>query len=114
MVEENESLQEAPRERPPWLWVIIAVTIGYLLVADIALYSMYRALQSRVEGQDHRLSRLQQMVLEMIKVNRNAEKIEKIETQVDAIGVQVSDMTTSLTQEPLEPGPVPPTSKKSR
>jgi len=87
---------EPPRDRRSWLRAIAAVFVGFLFVGEVALYSLHKALRSRVEAQDHRVERLQEMVADMIKANQNAEKIEKIETQVDSIGVQVTDLTTTI------------------
>jgi hypothetical protein len=95
MPDETETL-EAPRERRNWLRIGGALLVTFLLISNIALYSLHKALTSRVEGQDHRIERLQQMVTDMLKANQNAEKIEKIETQVDSIGVQVTDLTTTI------------------
>lgn len=80
----------------------MVLLVGALLIGDVALYSMYKALRSRVEGQDHRVERLQQMVTDMLKANQNAEKIEKIETQVDAIEGQVTDLSTTLKAQSAE------------
>lgn len=87
------------RERRWWVWITVAAVLGTLLVVDVVLYSLYKALQSRSQGQDHRIERLEKMVTDMIQANQNAEKIEKIETQVDGIEVQVTELTSTIKEQ---------------
>lgn len=113
MLEESAPTSEKGPERlRQWLRVIVAVFVASLLVGDLAMYSLYQALRSRVEGQDHRIERLQKMVTDMLKANRNGKKIEKIETQVNNIGVQVSDLTTTIKEQDAQEAKAPPPKKK--
>lgn len=105
---------EQPRDRRNWLRAVVAVVVLLLLVGDVALYSLYKALRSRVEAQDHRVERLQDMVTDMIAANQNAEKIQKIETQVDAIGVQVTDLTTTIKEQDADTEQEKVSKKKKR
>jgi hypothetical protein len=95
-IQTPETIRERGRV---WLRGITLVAIGMLLVTDVAMYSMYQTMHSRVVSQDHRIERLQQMVANMIKANQNAEKIQKIKTQVESIDVQVTELTTTLKAE---------------
>jgi uncharacterized protein HemX len=100
MTDQAPETAETPRERGRFIFrVVLPVAFLAVLMADVALYSMVQALSSRVEAQDHRLERLQKMVTDMIGANQNAEKIEKIETQVDGIETQVNELTTTLKKE---------------
>jgi hypothetical protein len=77
----------------------VAVVVAVLLVGDVAIYSLYQALLSRVQSQEHRLERLDKMVNDMVVANQNAEKIEGIETQVDNIETQISDLTKVIKEQ---------------
>ena len=85
------------------LWLGAAIfAVCLLLVGDIVMYSAYQTLSSRVEGQDHRIERLQKMLIDMIAANQNVEKIEKIEGQVENINVQMTDLTTTIKEQDAE------------
>lgn len=79
------------------------VAVCFFVISDVALYSAYKALSSRVQAQDHRIERLQKMVTDMIKANQNAAKVQKIETQVSNIETQVNDLSTTLQEEADNP-----------
>jgi uncharacterized protein HemX len=91
---------EGARERVRgWMRTAVAVVVAVLLVGDVAIYSLYQALLSRVQSQEHRLERLDKMVNDMVVANQNAEKIEGIETQVDNIETQISDLTKVIKEQ---------------
>lgn len=79
-----------------WFRMMFAVCVGVLLIGDIFLYSLHRALTARVENQERRIERLQSVVDDLLSASENAEKIEKIEQQVDGINGQIGDLTEVL------------------
>ena len=83
-----------------WLRVVFGMILGALLVGNIFLYSLHQALHARVENQERRSDRLGKMVDDLLITNKNAEKIEKIEQQVDGISSQVQDLTDIIRAEP--------------
>jgi len=78
------------------LKVVFGVTLGVLLVGDIFLYSLHQALSARVENQERRIERINQIVDDLLISNANAEKIEKIEQQVNGIDGQVHELTDAI------------------
>ena len=89
-------------------WLRIVMGMGVLLVGDIFLYSHHQALQARVENQERRFIRLNKVVDDLLMTNTNAEKIEKIELQVDGIDGQVQELTDVIKAQdaiPEEPAP---------
>lgn len=108
-----EPAQEPPRGRG-LLRAFVGVLIALLLVGDVALYSLYQALRSRVWSQEHRVERLHKLVTDMIKANQNAEKIEKIETQVDGIETQVSELTETIKEQDAQDDTMAPPGKKKK
>jgi len=79
-----------------WLRVIAAMFLGVLLVGYISLYSLHQALQARVTNQERRIERLNNAIDDLLTSNQNAEKIEKIEQQVEGIDGQVQDLTEAI------------------
>jgi len=100
----DESIPQTSENRRRRLWLrgVAFFAVFLLLVGDLVMYSAYQTLSSRVEGQDHRIERLQKMVTDVVKANRNAEKIEKIEGQVDNIETQMTDLTTTIKEQDAE------------
>lgn len=93
------------------LRVVFGVLLGVLLAGDIFQYSIHEALSARVENQERRIERLNRMVDDLLTANENAQKIEKIEQQVDGIDDRIHDLTDAITaqnpapQEPEKPEP---------
>jgi TolA-binding protein len=79
-----------------WLRVAFGMGLATLLVADIFQYSLHQALHARVENQERRIERLNKMVDDLLTTNQNAQKIEKIEQQVEGIDGQIHDLTESI------------------
>lgn len=79
-----------------WLRIMGAGILGVLLMGDIFLYTLHQALQARVESLERRNDRLTGVVDSLLTSNEDAEKIEKIEQQVDGIGGQVEDLTDAI------------------
>lgn len=75
------------------LRMAFAVSLAVLLVATVALFSLYETLKSQTESQERRIERLNNMMGDLLVANENAEKIEKIEQQVNGIQDQVTDLT---------------------
>lgn len=90
-------LLETPQNRVlSWFRVVVALVMGALLVGDVALYSLYQAMRSQVEAHEHRIERLDKMITDVLATNQNAIKLEAITTKVDAIDVQVQELTSTL------------------
>jgi len=79
-----------------WFRMMFAVCVGILLIGDIFLYSLHRSLTARVENQERRIERLQGTVKDLLTARDNAEKIEKIEQQIEGIDGQIGDLTETL------------------
>jgi hypothetical protein len=100
---------DAARDRFTTLFrIVVALTLGGLLVGDIAIYSLYQAMRSQVEAHEHRIERLDKMVADMLTTNDNATKIESINTKVDSIDVQVQELTTTLKEDAAKVQDTPP------
>jgi len=84
-----------------------AVILGVLLMADVGLYSLYKALEARVESQDRRLERVNALLTDLLNSRDNASKIEEIEIQVDSIEKQIGIVHQLVkdTRPPTEPPP---------
>jgi len=98
------------------LRAVFAVALGVLLVGDVALYSLHKALEARVESQDRRIERMNSMLTDLLSSRDNAARIELIETQVDGIGKAVEDLQQLVkdTRPPTEPPPEESTSKPKK
>lgn len=94
----TEIMLEAPRFRW-WVRVVGVSLVLVLFVGDMVIYSLYQALQSRVEYQENRVERLEKMVHDLLSISENAAKIEGIETQVDKIDGQISGLAEELKEE---------------
>jgi len=97
------------------LRVVFGVILGVLLVGDIFQYSLHKTLSGRVENQERRIERLNRMVNDLLTANENAQKIEKIEQQVDGIDDRILDLTDAITAQnaaPEEPEKPEPKRKK--
>lgn len=79
-----------------WLRIVFATLLGALFVANVAMYSLYQALRSRVESQDHRIERLNSMITDVLSANENAAKVESISQKVDGIETQVKDLSKDI------------------
>jgi len=102
----GEGEDEETNERAlSWLRVLMGVLFGMLILADLHLYSLYEAESSRVEAMDRRMERLDQTLSDLLTINENAEKIEKIEQRVSGIEVRVGELADSLEAEGDKLGP---------
>jgi hypothetical protein len=90
------------------LRVAFGVILGMLLVGDIFQYSLHQALAARVENQERRIERLNKMVDDLLTTNQNAQKIEKIEQQVEGIDGQIHDLTEAIKAQDAEAALVEP------
>lgn len=96
---ETTASTEIGSETPRFRWrvrLVGSLVVCVLLIGDVVMYSLYRALQSRVDYQETRIERLDKMVTDMLAVSENAAKIEGIETQVDKIDGQISGLADAL------------------
>lgn len=82
-----------------WIQVFCSLAIISVVVSDVVLYSEYQALKSKVGMQQHKVDRLQSMLIDLLQSNQNAEKLEHIEVKVQSIETQVNDLTVNLTQD---------------
>lgn len=98
------------------LRLVFACCLGACLIGDVLLYSLYQALRSQSDSQEHRIERLNNMVSDLMMANDNAKKIEKIEQQVNGIEGQVSDLTATIKaqDEKAEATPPEPTKKRKK
>lgn len=99
------------------LRMMFAVCLAVLLVATVALFSLYEALKSQTESQEHRIERLNNMVSDLLVANENAQKIEKIEQQVNGIEGQVTELTDAIKAQDAKAAAEPepePKKKKGR
>ena len=80
----------------PWVTIFLCGIVVVLIIGDIALYSLFQTMQSRVELQESRIERLTRNVTDMLTTNENAKKIQKIETQVDGIRTELEEVTSVL------------------
>jgi len=106
-----------PRERiRSVLRAVFAVTLCVLLVGDVILYSLHKALEARVESQDRRIERMNSLLTDLLSSRDNAARIELIETQVDGIEKSVGDLQQLVkdTRAPTEPPPEESTSKPKK
>ena len=94
--ESLQVLQNASERFRAALRITFAVVLAVLIMGHVALFSLHQALHSRVESQEHRLERLNQMLSDMLAANKNGEKIERIEQQVNGIESQMNDLTTTI------------------
>jgi len=78
------------------LRIAFSALLGVLMMGDVALYSLHQAMKSQVDSQEHRIERLNSMISDLLMTNRNAEKIEKIEQQVNGIDGQVQAITETI------------------
>ena len=69
------------------------VLLAVLLMGNILMYSLYKSLQARVQNQERRIERFYGVVDNLLLANGNAEKIEKIEQQVESIDGQMKELT---------------------
>jgi hypothetical protein len=97
-----------------WLRMVYAVLLAVLLVGDIALYSLYQAEHSRVNSLDHRIERMDHMLMDLLAAQGNAEKIEKIEQQVTGMQGRMDDLATVLKEEDAAEEPPAEPEKKKR
>lgn len=98
-----------------WVRVVLGMCVATLLLGDVFLYSHHQALQARVENQERRIERLDKVVSDLLLANENAEKIEKIEQQVDGIDGQVQELTKAIKAQNAkaeEPAPDPEPKKR--
>jgi len=98
------------------LRAVFAVILGVLLVGDVALYSLHKALEARVESQDRRIERMNAMLTDLLASRDNAARIELIETQVDGIEKSMGDLQQLVkdTRPPIEPPPEENTAKPKK
>ena len=97
------------------LRLIFAGCLGACLIGDIWIYSLYQALRSQSDSQEHRIERLNKMVSDLMLANDSAKKIEKIEQQVNGIEGQVSDLTATIkAQDQKAETPAPEPEKKRK
>ncbi len=92
-----------------FLRIIFGICLGVLLVGDIALYTLYQTLSSQNESQERRIERFSKMVNDLLVANQNAEKIEKIEQQVNGIEDQITGLTDTLKAQDRESEKTPGT-----
>ena len=98
--ESQDQAAEASKERVSrGTRVALALLFLLVLVGDVTIYSSYQALRSTVEHQDHEIERLEEMVTNMLAANENAKKVEGIETQVESIDGQLTDLKKVLEDE---------------
>lgn len=97
------------------LRLVFACCLAACLIGDILLYSLYQALRSQSDSQEHRIERLNNMVGDLMMANENAQKIEKIEQQVNGIEGQVTDLTNTIkAQDEKAEAPEPEPKKKRK
>jgi hypothetical protein len=72
--------------------MIFAVCLGALMMGDVALFSLYKSVQSRVESQDRRIERMNKLLTDLLASRDNAMKIEEIEQQVEGVATAVEDL----------------------
>jgi len=75
------------------LRVVFGVLLGVLGMADVGMYSLHKAMESRVEAQERRIERMDGMLTNMLASHDNASKIETIEQQVVGIENQIGELT---------------------
>lgn len=99
-----------------WFRFTFVGFLAMLLIGHIFLYSLHRALTARVENQERRIERLQGVVDDLLIASDSAEKIEKIEQQVNGIDGQLGDLTETLKAQASDTDGTPPVEapKKSR
>jgi cytochrome c-type biogenesis protein CcmH/NrfG len=103
----NESSESTERGRS-LLRMVFAGILGVLLVGDVAMYSLYKAMESRVESQDRRMDRMNKMLTDSLTSHDNAEKIAGLETQVEGLVSAVGDlkqMVEDTHEAPAAPAP---------
>lgn len=94
------------------LRVVFGVLLGALAMADVGMYSLHKAMESRVEAQDRRIERMDGALTDMLASHDNASKIETIEQQVDGIEGQIGElveMVRDSQKPPSEDAPPTPT-----
>ena len=86
---------------------VFAVILGVLLMGDVALYSLYKSVEARVESQDRRMERMNSTLTDLLSSRDNAARIELIETQVDGIEASMGDLQQLVkdTRPPIEQPP---------
>jgi len=99
-VEEANSTGPIPVENKEplrsFLRITFAVCLGVLLMGDVTLYFLHESLKAQVSSHEYRIERLNGMVSDLMMANDNAEKIEKIEQQVNGINGQVRELTAVI------------------
>lgn len=88
----QEVLNEARARSGRTLRMIFAVCLGALMMGDVALFSLYKSVQSRVESQDRRIERMNKLLTDLLASRDNAMKIEEIEQQVEGVATAVEDL----------------------
>ena len=83
---------ELKERRGNLLRLIFAAILGVLLVGDVAMYSLHKAMASRVESQERRMDRMNKMLNDSLTARQNATKIEGLETQVDGLVTAVEGL----------------------
>jgi hypothetical protein len=95
--EPQENGNQANRRPGGRLRMIFAVCLGGLMMGDVALYSLYQSVHSRVEAQDRRIERMNKLLTDLLASRDNAKKIEEIEQQVDGVVTAVEDLQHMVT-----------------
>jgi hypothetical protein len=74
------------------LRVVFGVLLGVLGMADVGMYSLHKAMESRVEAQDRRVERMDGILTDLLVSHDNASRIEEIEQQVVGIENQIGEL----------------------
>jgi len=86
------SLEELEKNNRNLLRSIFGVVLAVLMMANVGTFSLYKAMESRVEAQERRIERMDGMLTNMLTSRNNASQIEEIEQQVVNIENQIGEL----------------------
>jgi hypothetical protein len=80
--------------------------LGVLMMGQVALYSLHKAMESRVESHERRIERSSKLLTDLLSSRDNAAKIEEIEQQVVGIEGQIGELVDMVRDNAEQSSPV--------
>jgi hypothetical protein len=80
--------------------------LGVLAMGQVALYSLHKAMESRVESHERRIERSSKLLTDLLSSRDNAAKIEEIEQQVVGIEGQIGELVDMVRDNAEQSSPV--------
>lgn len=94
-----QTLDELLEKFRPLLRWLTFVSVLMIISGDVFLYSLYQAEHARVEMLNRRVGRLETMLVEAINAKENSDKLKQIESQVQGIEDDVTDVADFLKED---------------